>query len=65
MARLGSGSASRSVLSGFAEWHAGIRDDGLDSFANALPTEWPELCVGLLIVNANEKASLKESIFEK
>jgi diphosphomevalonate decarboxylase len=31
LARLGSGSASRSVPGGFVEWHAGTRDE--DSFA--------------------------------
>lgn len=55
LARLGSGSASRSIMTGFVEWYRGMRDDGNDSFADRLPAIWPELCVGLLIVNDKEK----------
>lgn len=48
LARLGSGSASRSVLDGFVEWHAGSHSDGTDSFAERLPCEWPEFRIGVL-----------------
>lgn len=33
MARRGSGSASRSIFGGWAEWKLGERDDGMDSYA--------------------------------
>lgn len=38
LARQGSGSASRSIFGGFAEWKRGEREDGLDSYAEPLPS---------------------------
>ncbi len=56
LARLGSGSAARSLADGFVEWHAGVAADGMDSFAERLAVTWPELRVGALVVSAAEKA---------
>lgn len=56
IARLGSGSASRSIYHGFVEWQAGSRDDGMDSYATRLTDEWRELRLGMIKVSHGEKA---------
>lgn len=54
-ARMGSGSASRSVYQGFVEWHKGNSDDGMDSCAEPLNIQWPGFRIGLLKVATGEK----------
>lgn len=54
-ARMGSGSASRSVYSGFVRWDMGSADDGMDSYAVPLECQWQNLCVGLIKVSSAQK----------
>lgn len=56
LARIGSGSASRSIANGFVRWHRGECEQGSDSFAQPICTTMPELAIGLMTLTSAEKA---------
>ena len=56
-ARLGSGSAARSVFGGFVVWHKGLRANGRDCFAEQLfdANHWPTLRILVIVVDGSIK----------
>jgi len=55
LARMGSGSACRSLWNGFVLWQKGDNTDGSDSFAYPLNITWPELRIGICYVETKQK----------
>ncbi|KCV81753.1 diphosphomevalonate decarboxylase [Actibacterium atlanticum] len=55
-ARLGSGSATRSLWHGFARWERGHANDGTDSFARPLEVRWPAFRIAIIPVDTGPKS---------
>ncbi|QHG92337.1 diphosphomevalonate decarboxylase [Coxiella endosymbiont of Amblyomma sculptum] len=55
LARMGSGSACRSIFEGFVQWHRGTDPNGMDSYAEQINESWPELRIGICIISSQKK----------
>ncbi|MEM8774161.1 MAG: diphosphomevalonate decarboxylase [Pseudomonadota bacterium] len=56
LARIGSGSASRSFWHGFVRWNKGIRLDGTDSYAEPISTTWKDFRIAILPIDVRPKS---------
>lgn len=67
LARLGSGSASRSICEGFVEWYKGEKEDGSDSYAETIApkSHWPEFTmIATIVSEAKKKTSSRAGMVQ-
>lgn len=64
LARLGSGSAARSIPDGWTLWHAGSQPDGSDSFAESIApaSHWPLRCFIIRVDDAPKNVSSTDAM---
>lgn len=55
LARLGSGSAARSFWNGIVLWHKGVREDGMDSYAEPLRLQTEPMAMAVLLLDQSQK----------
>lgn len=60
LARRGSGSASRSIPSGFVEWHAGTSDEDSFAFSIAKPEHWDIVDCVAIVSSSHKKTGSTE-----
>ena len=67
IARMGSGSACRSMYGGWVKWEMGTKEDGSDSFAIQVADEkhWPEVVIAVLVVSEHRKPIGSTSAMER
>tara|TARA_R110002124_G_scaffold114162_1_gene268664 strand:- start:1929 stop:2966 length:1038 start_codon:yes stop_codon:yes gene_type:complete len=56
LARLGSGSAARSLQQGFIYWNKGENEDGSDSYAEKIDSDFTDVMFGLIILTDKQKS---------
>ena len=64
LARLGSGSAARSLFGGLVRMHAGTRADGTDCFAEPIPATWELRMVIAIVGDGSPKAHSSRDAME-
>jgi diphosphomevalonate decarboxylase len=65
LARLGSGSACRSLWQGFVTWNKGELSDGRDSHGIPFEATWPGLTLGILNLSSTAKAISSREAMKK